>query len=74
MTDKATFDGLGRQLRCEVSAAGEMPIWVDFSYDMLGRRLYQSYPNSSKGTGFRYDTLGRVVQTCADSTTTTETI
>lgn len=74
MTDKATFDGLGRQLRREVSAAGEMPIWVDFSYDMLGRRLYQSYPNSSKGTGFRYDTLGRVVQTCADSTTTTETI
>lgn len=63
MTDKATFDGLGRQLRREVSAAGETPIWVDFSYDMLGRRLYQSYPNSAKGTGFRYDTLGRVVQT-----------
>ena len=63
MTDTSTLDGLGRQLRREVSALGETPVWVNSSYDMLGRRLYQSYPNSTKGTGFRYDTLGRVIQT-----------
>lgn len=63
MTDLATFDGLGRQLRREVSAPGEAPIWVDTRHDILGRRLFQSYPNSTQGTGYQYDILDRVVAT-----------
>jgi len=68
MTDATTFDGLGRPLRRVISAAGEVPIALDFQHDMLGRRVFQSWPNSSKGTGFRYDALGRVVQTLHGNT------
>ncbi len=63
MADLTTMDGMGRVVRREVSAPGETPIGVDFRYDMLGQRLFQSYPNSTKGTGYQYDMLGRVITT-----------
>lgn len=63
MTDLVTFDGLGRLLRREVSAHGETPIWINTRHDMLDRRLFQSYPNSTQGTGYRYDALGRLTAT-----------
>lgn len=68
MTDLVTFDGLGRQLRREVSAPGEAPIWVNTRHDILGRRLFQSYPNSTQGTGYRYDMLDRVTATLHGNT------
>jgi YD repeat-containing protein len=72
MVDLSTFDGLGRQVRREVSASGESPIWATFSYDALGRKVFQSYPNGSDGTGFRYDVLGRVTRTLHGNTVGSE--
>jgi YD repeat-containing protein len=73
MVDESTFDGLGRQVRREVSAPGESPIWVTFRYDALGQKVFQSYPNSSEGTGFRYDLLGRLTRTLHGTTAGSET-
>jgi len=68
MTDKSTWDGFGRLIQRQVSAQDAAPLLVNFHNDLLGRRIFQSWPNSGKGTGFRYDMLGRVVQTLHGNT------
>lgn len=63
MVNQQTFDGLGRLVRQEASAPGEISISVDYRYDARGRRVFQSNPNSSLGLTFSYDDLDRVVET-----------
>lgn len=63
MVNLQSFDGIGRLKRQEVSAPTEIAIAVDYRYDSRGRRVFQSYPNSSSGLTFTYDDLDRVVET-----------
>lgn len=63
MTDVLTSDGLGRTVRRQVSAPGETSVWVNYTRNILGELVHQSYPNSSLGTGYEYDELGRVIAT-----------
>lgn len=61
MTEVLTTDGLGRPVRRLVMGSAGESIAVDYVHDALGQKVYESYPNSSKGTGTEYDALGRVV-------------
>lgn len=61
MTEVLTTDGLGRPVRRLVTGSAGESIAVDYGHDALGRKVFESYPNSSKGTGTKYDALGRVV-------------
>lgn len=67
MINLRTFDGLGRLVRQNVSATGVSPVSVDYRYDAKGRRIFQSYPNSSDGLSYTYDDLDRVVETAYPS-------
>lgn len=61
--EKVTFDGFGRvnkTIRVDRST-GER-IVTRKEYDVLGRTVFESYPNSQKGTSTSYDTLDRVVK------------
>ncbi|MCD2165549.1 RHS repeat domain-containing protein [Comamonas koreensis] len=63
MTDVVTMDGLGRTVRRQVSAPGETSVWVNYTRNILGELVHQSYPNGLMGTGYDYDALGRIVAT-----------
>ncbi|WP_165841194.1 DUF6531 domain-containing protein [Comamonas sp. JNW] len=63
MTEATSFDGFGRTLRREASAPGQVPVWVNYSHNVMGELIHQSYPNSTMGTGYVYDGLSRVVAT-----------
>ncbi len=62
MTSQQSFDGLGRLVRQEASAPSEASIAVAYRYDARGRRVFQSYPNSSSGLTYSYDDLDRVIE------------
>lgn len=68
MTEVVTIDGLGRSSRRLITGSGGESIAVDFGYDPLGRKVFESYPNSTKGTGTEYDEIGRVVRVLHEST------
>jgi YD repeat-containing protein len=53
----STFDGFGREIRVEHSGADT--VTQTYAYDSMGKRKFASYPNSSIGTGYKYDMLGR---------------
>ena len=57
-----TYDGFGREISQENTdtLTGEV-ITQTYLVDALGRRTYASYPNASKGTGFSYDMLNRLI-------------
>ncbi|MBQ0921753.1 RHS repeat protein [Hydrogenophaga aromaticivorans] len=61
MVATQTFDGLGRLVRHEASAPSETTVGIDYRYDARGRRVFQSYPNSSSGTTYGYDDRDRVI-------------
>jgi YD repeat-containing protein len=53
----STFDGFGRELSVVHGGAGT--VTQTYAYDSMGKRKFASYPNSSIGTGYKYDMLGR---------------
>ncbi len=61
MTEVLTTDGLGRPVRRLVTGSAGESIAVDYVHDALGQKVYESYPNSTKGMGTEFDALGRVV-------------
>lgn len=63
MVDELTMDGLGRAQQRSVSGAGLTSISVNFGHDILGRRVFTSYPNQSTGIGHAFDPLGRPIRT-----------
>lgn len=63
MVDELTMDGLGRPRQRRVSASGMDSISVDFEHDILGRRVFTSYPNRTSGIGHAFDALGRPIRT-----------
>lgn len=57
-----TLDGLGRVTKKAVTGAGtNANVVYTFKYDLLGRLVFASYPNSSNGTAYTYDAFGRVL-------------
>lgn len=58
-----TFNGFGQTTsmgREDTASASEILVSTD--YDALGQKIFESYPNSSKGTVFTYDVLGRIIK------------
>lgn len=56
LTESTSYDGFGR-----VAAITLGGITHTYAYDALGRKTFASYPGSSAGTHFDYDSLNRVV-------------
>ncbi|MFN3495205.1 MAG: hypothetical protein ACK40L_11925, partial [Hydrogenophaga sp.] len=63
MVDELTMDGLGRPLQRRVSGGGQASISVNFGHDILGRRVFTSYPNQTNGVGHAFDAMGRPIRT-----------
>lgn len=58
------YNGFG-----EVSSINNGGITTTFTYDGLGRKTFESYPNSTSGTSYAYDALNRITRiTNGDST------
>lgn len=71
LTEATTYDGFGRTGSIVVS--GTLTITQGIArtmrYDVLGRKVFQSYPGSVVGTSFAYDALNRLTGvTHADGT------
>jgi YD repeat-containing protein len=56
-TETITFDNFGREIKTDHS--GEGTVTQTFAYDSMGKRKFASYPNSSLGTCYKYDMLGK---------------
>lgn len=55
------YDGFGRPIRQERRDNGlGLSIAHNISYNAVGQKTFESYPNSSSGTSFSSDILGRV--------------
>lgn len=65
------YDGFERVTRktYKENPSGD-PVVQTVEYDPFGRRTFVSYPNSTRGTAIRYDTLGRAWQVFHDSDST----
>ncbi|MCG8487333.1 MAG: HYR domain-containing protein, partial [Chromatiales bacterium] len=62
--ERTTLNGFGKPVQLEredLSAAGNL-ITTTTRYDALGRTEFSSYPNSTDGTTYEYDTIGRKVR------------
>ena len=59
--EEVIFDGFGRNLKTVRNdiATGE-EIVTRKEYDVLGRTVFESYPNSNEGTKTKYDALNRI--------------
>ena len=60
-----TFDGFGRITQTERSDTNPQTsetIVTNIAYDSLGQTKFESYPNSTNGTYFKYDEFGRVLR------------
>lgn len=55
LTKNTYFNGFGKPIK--ISTGG---VSVIYSYDELGRKIFESYPGSTNGINYQYDTLGRV--------------
>ena len=60
LTDEREYDGFGREIKRTIS--GEEPIVYTKAYDVEGRLIFESYPNSNEGVEYEYDALGRVTR------------
>ncbi|MGH7744132.1 MAG: RHS repeat domain-containing protein [Candidatus Dormibacteria bacterium] len=64
--DTTVFDGLGRIVQTQLNSDPEGAVYVDSTYDLMGRKAsvtnpYRSSSGSSNGTtSFLYDALGRL--------------
>ncbi|OZG73378.1 hypothetical protein BTA51_10135 [Hahella sp. CCB-MM4] len=69
-SQKDSYDGFGRlKSTTRTDTLSSNSIVTTYEYDALGRKTFQSYPNSSDGTHYVYDALGRIVkQQNADGT------
>jgi YD repeat-containing protein len=57
-----TYDGFGRETRVTHTDTGSSESIVqNYQVDSLGRRVFASYANSSIGTKFTYDQVGRLL-------------
>jgi len=69
-----SFDGFGRQSQVQhTDVATNEVITQSYAYDPLGRRVFASYPNDSRGTCFVYDIVGQtlgIYHTCDAGATT----
>lgn len=64
LTETTLFDGFGRPVSTTLGG-----IKHTRQYDALGRKIFESNPNSAAGTSYQYDALDRIVQiTHADGT------
>ena len=69
LVENTLYDGFGRPIR--VTLGG---ITTTYKYDALGRTIFKSNPNSTAGTSYAYDELGRVTKvTYADGASNTTT-
>lgn len=57
LAEDTTYDGFGRPT--SVSLGG---ILTTYQYDALGRMTFKSNPNSTAGTSYSYDEIGRVIK------------
>ncbi len=63
------YDGFGRSTQV-MAQAGSETINRRFGYDVHGRRIFESYPNATQGTQYRYDAIDRLTRvTHADGAT-----
>jgi len=61
--EKVSFDGFGRILKTTRTDTITGEAIVTFKeYDVLGRTVFESYPNSNEGTKTKYDALNRVIK------------
>jgi YD repeat-containing protein len=61
-TEVVTFDGFGRQVQVKhTDTTTNAVITQDYRVDVLGRRVFASYPNDTIGTGFFYDLVGQTL-------------
>ncbi len=58
-TDLLTSNGFQKPVSRLVKGAGALEIKRTFVNDILGRQVFASYPNSSKGVGKTWDSLNR---------------
>ncbi|WP_164521391.1 RHS repeat domain-containing protein [Iodobacter ciconiae] len=56
-TKTTFFDGFGRAIKNEHNG-----VVIHSRFDSLGRKIFQSYPNSEKGESVEYDALNRPVK------------
>ena len=58
-----TTDGFGRPISIgRKDTVTAQTITTTLAYDALGQTIFQSYPNSSLGTSFNFDPLGRQIR------------
>ena len=58
-----TLDGFGRAIQVKKSDLSRaISILVNIGYNPLGRKIFESYPNSSQGSTITYDLLGRMTR------------
>jgi YD repeat-containing protein len=61
LREAVSFDGFGRPIRTERSdTATHTTLTQTLRYDALGRKIFESYPNSTQGVIYTYDVLGRL--------------
>jgi YD repeat-containing protein len=58
-TEEIIFDGYGRETEYTYKGGSNLLMSQKHAYDKLGRKIFSSYPNSSIGTAFKVDILGR---------------
>jgi hypothetical protein len=61
--ETVTFDGFGSAIETERKDIFSLEaITQTTTFDALGQKVFESYPNSINGTSYQYDTLGRVTR------------
>lgn len=76
LRETITFDGFGRTLStAKASLTSSDSIVTTNSYDVTGRKIFTSYPNSAGGESYSYDALDRIVKfTHGDTPATSATL
>ena len=61
--ETVTFDGYGKEVVIDRkdTTTNEL-ITKTTTFDSLGQKIFESYPNSAQGVNFTYDVLGRLVR------------